>query len=60
MWLFPLKQPEYTGNADGLGTLRLLEAVRFRIRKIKRIYQASTSELYGKVQEVPQSETTPF
>lgn len=53
--------PEYTGNADGLGTLRLLETVRFlRLEKKTRIYQASTSELYGKVQEVPQSETTPF
>lgn len=53
--------PEYTGNADGLGTLRLLEAVRFLgLEKKTRIYQASTSELYGKVREVPQSETTPF
>jgi GDPmannose 4,6-dehydratase len=53
--------PEYTGNADGLGTLRLLDAVRFLgLEKKTRIYQASTSELYGKVQEVPQSETTPF
>lgn len=53
--------PEYTGNADGLGTLRLLEAVRFLgLEKKTRIYQASTSELYGKAQEVPQSETTPF
>src|SRR6188768_116759 len=53
--------PEYTGNADGLGTLRVLEAVRFLgLEKKTRIYQASTSELYGKVQEVPQSETTPF
>lgn len=53
--------PEYTGNADGLGTLRLLETVRFLgLEKKTRIYQASTSELYGKVQEVPQSETTPF
>jgi GDPmannose 4,6-dehydratase len=53
--------PEYTGNADGLGTLRLLEAVRFLgLENKTRIYQASTSELYGKVQEVPQSETTPF
>jgi GDPmannose 4,6-dehydratase len=53
--------PEYTGNADGLGTLRILEAVRLLglINKTK-IYQASTSELYGKAQEVPQSETTPF
>ena len=53
--------PEYTANADGIGTLRLLEAVRFLgLEKTCRIYQASTSELYGKVQEVPQSETTPF
>lgn len=53
--------PEYTANADGIGTLRILEAVRFLKLKDKiKIYQASTSELYGKVQEVPQSETTPF
>lgn len=53
--------PEYTGNADGLGTLRILEAVRLLgMEKTCRIYQASTSELYGKVQEVPQTETTPF
>ena len=53
--------PEYTGNADGLGTLRLLEAIRFLgLENKTRIYQASTSELYGKVQEVPQTETTPF
>src|SRR5262245_6213968 len=53
--------PEYTANADGLGTLRLLEAIRILGRKDKtRFYQASTSELYGKVQEVPQKETTPF
>ncbi len=53
--------PEYTGNADGLGTLRILDAVRLLGLEGKtRIYQASTSELYGKVQEVPQSETTPF
>ena len=53
--------PEYTGNADGLGTLRILDAVRLLgLEKKIRIYQASTSELYGKVQEVPQSETTPF
>jgi GDPmannose 4,6-dehydratase len=53
--------PEYTANADGLGTLRILEAVRLLglIGKT-RIYQASTSELYGRVQEVPQTETTPF
>lgn len=53
--------PEYTGNADGLGTLRILDAVRLLgMEKKTRIYQASTSELYGKVQEVPQTETTPF
>ena len=55
------EMPEYTGNADGLGTLRILDAVRLLgLEKKTRIYQASTSELYGKVQEVPQSETTPF
>jgi GDPmannose 4,6-dehydratase len=53
--------PEYTTNADGLGTLRILEAVRLlNLSDVCRIYQASTSELFGKVQEVPQSETTPF
>src|SRR5499427_967358 len=53
--------PEYTANADGLGTLRLLEAIRILgLEKSVRFYQASTSELYGKVQEVPQRETTPF
>ena len=53
--------PEYTGNVDGLGALRILEAVRMLgLEKKTKIYQASTSELYGKVQEVPQSETTPF
>src|SRR5450432_3138806 len=53
--------PEYTANADALGTLRLLEAIRILKREtITRFYQASTSELYGKVQEVPQKETTPF
>ena len=53
--------PEYTANADGTGTLRILEAVRLLgLQKKTKIYQASTSELYGKVQEVPQSETTPF
>ena len=53
--------PEYTANADGVGTLRLLEAIRIlRLENTTRIYQASTSELYGKVQETPQSETTPF
>ncbi|WJS94224.1 GDP-mannose 4,6-dehydratase [Flavobacterium johnsoniae] len=53
--------PEYTGNVDALGTLRILDAVRLLgLEKKTRIYQASTSELYGKVQEVPQSETTPF
>lgn len=53
--------PEYTANADGLGTLRILEAIRILgLEKKTKIYQASTSELYGKVQEVPQTETTPF
>jgi len=53
--------PEYTANADGIGTLRLLEAIRILGRESKtRFYQASTSELFGKVQEVPQKETTPF
>jgi len=53
--------PEYVGDADGLGTLRILEAVRLLcLEKKTKIYQASTSELYGKVQEVPQTETTPF
>lgn len=53
--------PEYTAEADAVGTLRLLEAVRILgLEKKTRIYQASTSELYGKVQEVPQKETTPF
>ncbi|ANH07360.1 MULTISPECIES: GDP-mannose 4,6-dehydratase [Shinella] len=53
--------PEYTANADGMGTLRLLEAIRLLgLTDKTRFYQASTSELYGKVQEVPQSETTPF
>jgi GDPmannose 4,6-dehydratase len=52
---------EYTANADGIGTLRLLEAIRLlKMVDKTRFYQASTSELYGKVQEVPQSETTPF
>lgn len=53
--------PEYTANADGIGTLRILEAVRLLgLTKKTKIYQASTSELYGLVQEVPQKETTPF
>ncbi len=53
--------PEYTANADGIGTLRLLEAIRIcKLTEKTRIYQASTSELYGLVQAVPQSETTPF
>ena len=53
--------PEYTGNTDALGTLRLLESIRScRLEKKTRFYQASTSELYGKVQEVPQDENTPF
>src|SRR6195256_3830235 len=53
--------PEYTANADGLGTLRLLEALRIlKMERRVRFYQASTSELYGQVQQVPQRETTPF
>jgi len=53
--------PEYTANSDALGTLRILEAIRILgLEKKTRFYQASTSELYGKVQEVPQRETTPF
>ena len=55
------EEPEYTANADGLGALRLLEAIRLLgLEKKTRFYQASTSELYGLVQEVPQKETTPF
>ena len=54
-------QPEYTANVDGLGTLRILEAIRLlKLESKTRFYQASTSELYGLVQAVPQSETTPF
>ena len=53
--------PEYSGDVDALGTLRVLEAVRMlRLKEKTKIYQASTSELYGKVEEIPQSETTPF
>jgi GDPmannose 4,6-dehydratase len=53
--------PEYTANADGLGTLRILEAIRIlKLEEKTRFYQASTSELFGKVQEIPQNETTPF
>lgn len=53
--------PEYTANGDAIGTLRILEAIRIlKLEKKTKFYQASTSELYGKVQEVPQSETTPF
>jgi len=52
--------PEYTANADGIGTLRILEAIRILGLKNTKVYQASTSELYGLVQAVPQSETTPF
>jgi GDPmannose 4,6-dehydratase len=56
-----LEEPEYTANADGVGTLRVLEAVRILgLEKTTRFYQASTSELFGKVRETPQSETTPF
>jgi len=53
--------PEYTANADGIGTLRILEAIRIlKLEKKTKFYQASTSELYGLVQEIPQKETTPF
>ena len=55
------EEPEYTANADGIGVLRILEAVRIAgLIEKTRIYQASTSELYGKVAEIPQKETTPF
>ena len=55
------EEPEYTANADAVGTLRLLEAIRILgLEKKTRFYQASTSELYGMVQETPQTETTPF
>ncbi len=55
------EEPEYTADSDALGTLRILEAIRILgLEKKSRFYQASTSELYGKVQEVPQTETTPF
>ena len=55
------EEPEYTANADGIGALRLLEAIRIcGLEKTTRFYQASTSELYGLVQETPQKETTPF
>src|SRR5512147_1595261 len=59
--LVSFETPEYTANADAIGTLRLLEALRIlNMTKKVRFYQASTSELYGKAQETPQSETTPF
>lgn len=55
------EEPEYTGQTDGLGVQRILDAIRTAgLEKTTRFYQASTSELYGKVQEVPQTETTPF
>ncbi len=55
------ESPEYTADVDAMGTLRLLEAIRFLgLEKKTRFYQASTSELYGLVQEIPQKETTPF
>src|SRR5215208_7135507 len=55
------EEPEYTANSDALGALRVLEAIRILgLEKKTRFYQASTSELYGKVQQTPQSETTPF
>src|SRR5690606_23077673 len=57
----PFDEPAYTANANGIGTLRLLEAIRLLgMQKTTRFYQASTSELYGLVQETPQKETTPF
>ena len=55
------ESPEYTADVDGMGTLRILEAIRILgLEKKTRFYQASTSELYGLVQEIPQKETTPF
>jgi GDPmannose 4,6-dehydratase len=55
------ESPEYTADVDGIGTLRILEAIRILgLEKKTRFYQASTSELYGLVQEIPQKETTPF
>jgi len=55
------EEPEYTANSDALGALRILEAIRIlKLEKKTKYYQASTSELYGLVQEVPQTETTPF
>jgi len=55
------EEPEYTANADGIGALRILEAIRIlKLEKKTKFYQASTSELYGLVQEIPQKETTPF
>ena len=55
------EEPEYTANSDALGVLRILEAIRILgLEKKARFYQASTSELYGRVQEIPQKETTPF
>ena len=55
------EEPEYTANSDALGTLRILEAIKMlNLNDKTRFYQASTSELYGQVQEIPQSEKTPF
>ena len=55
------ESPEYTANVDAMGTLRLLEAIRILgLQRTTRFYQASTSELYGQVQEMPQNELTPF
>ena len=60
-WAVSFESPEYTANSDALGMLRILEAVRILgLTETTRIYQASTSELYGLVQEVPQKESTPF
>src|SRR6202008_4836533 len=53
--------PEYTANADAVGTLRILEAIRIlKLEKRTRFYQASTSEMFGRVQQIPQTEATPF
>ena len=52
--------PEYTANADGLGSLRILEAIRFNKLEKTKFYQAGTSELYGKNEKIPQNEKTPF
>ncbi len=61
MSIISVQLSQYTADCDGVGVLRMLDAIRAcGLEKTTRFYQASTSELYGKVQEVPQSETTPF